>query len=129
MLKLLSLHGANIDPASTNYPWYHFLMQSRGECDNHLKQIRKRFEDEFELNHSKRRDAEHQLIKNTSGIDKRAIFRWLSDFKPEKDHDRIYSKRHENTGLWFLDSEEMSLLWCHGSRKSPGGILKTLFTC
>lgn len=137
MLKLLLIHGAKIDTAST-HPWYHSLMRGRGGCGGPLERLRGRFGGGSELNHSKGRGAEHQLIMNTSSIRKGPILAWLSNLEPEKDHDRIYSKRHENTGQWFLDSAEvgkwiggpeMSLLWCYGNRGWPEEYSESLFSC
>ena len=62
------------------------------------------------------------------GRKRREILRWLSWDDFEETHDRHYKKRCENTGQWLLDdprliswrdSEQSSLLWCHGARKLP----------
>ncbi|KAF8465086.1 hypothetical protein BDZ91DRAFT_783428 [Kalaharituber pfeilii] len=55
---------------------------------------------------------------------RREILAWLSKLEPEKDLERIYAKRHDGTGVWFLNSPEVnewfqedkkSLLWCYGT--------------
>ncbi|KAF8466957.1 hypothetical protein BDZ91DRAFT_762946 [Kalaharituber pfeilii] len=59
------------------------------------------------------------------------ILAWLSKLEPEKDLERIYMKRHNGTGMWFLNSSEVnewfqqdkkSLLWCYGT----AGVGKTV---
>ncbi|RPB06364.1 hypothetical protein P167DRAFT_514584, partial [Morchella conica CCBAS932] len=119
MLKLLSRHGAKIDIGNT-HPGYATLVQ----YDDPMQVLRKRPEEEIDLNHSKRRGMEHKASENTSGISRREILAWLSTLGPEDDHERIYGKRHGNTGQWFLRSTEVrewlgklevSLLWCYGN--------------
>lgn len=53
------------------------------------------------------------------------LLSWLSDLQPEDDLERIYRKRHSNTGIWFIESEQLRgllqasnhcLLWCFGLR-------------
>ncbi|KAF8474206.1 hypothetical protein BDZ91DRAFT_779864 [Kalaharituber pfeilii] len=55
---------------------------------------------------------------------RREILAWLSKLEPEEDLERIYAKRHDGTGVWFLNSPEVnewfqedkkSLLWCYGT--------------
>ncbi|KAI5845888.1 hypothetical protein DFP73DRAFT_594082 [Morchella snyderi] len=56
--------------------------------------------------------------------DRRSILRWLSKDRVEEDYERLYMKRHDQTGSWLLESKEYRewrkapkncLLWCHGT--------------
>lgn len=53
-----------------------------------------------------------------------SVLRWLSEYQPESDLERIYMKRHADTGRWFVESRQLKdwheadqhqLLWCYGS--------------
>ncbi|KAI5839056.1 ankyrin repeat-containing domain protein [Morchella snyderi] len=123
ILGILLRHGAKINLENT-HPGYAALSQGRGDDDDPFQQLRKRPEEEVDLNHSKRRGVVGEIIQNTSGISRRDILTWLSTHSPEDDHERIYSKRHGNTGKWFLESTEVqewleglesTLLWCYGN--------------
>jgi hypothetical protein len=43
------------------------------------------------------------LIK---GTDPGTVLRWLSKHKVEEDYERLYMKRHKETGSWLLKSKE-----------------------
>lgn len=58
--------------------------------------------------------------------DRHKVLSWLSELDFDHDHNRIFSKRHQDTGDWLVespefkqwdDSKKSSLLWCHGNRK------------
>ncbi|KAI5843119.1 ankyrin repeat-containing domain protein [Morchella snyderi] len=119
MLRLLLRHGAQIDIRNT-HPGYATIVQ----YDDPMKELRKRPEEETELNHRKGDGTKHKLLQNNLSIRRGKILAWLSMLAPEDDHNRISGKRHENTGQWFLDSTEVrewlgelevSLLWCYGN--------------
>ncbi|KAF8470558.1 hypothetical protein BDZ91DRAFT_791533 [Kalaharituber pfeilii] len=67
---------------------------------------------------------EKQEAEEEQTQQRRDILAWLSKLEPEKDLERIYAKRHNGTGMWFLNSPEVnewfqqdkkSLLWCYGT--------------
>ncbi|KAF8477492.1 hypothetical protein BDZ91DRAFT_844127 [Kalaharituber pfeilii] len=67
---------------------------------------------------------EKQEAEKKTSCERREILAWLSKLKPEEDLERIYAKRHDGTGLWFLNSSKVtdwfqadkkSLLWCYGT--------------
>ncbi|KAF8474182.1 hypothetical protein BDZ91DRAFT_789816 [Kalaharituber pfeilii] len=75
-------------------------------------------------------EKKRQLLKENKEAEekesrqRREILAWLSKLEPEEDLERIYAKRHDGTGLWFLNSPEVnqwfredkkSLLWCYGT--------------
>ncbi|KAI5842141.1 hypothetical protein DFP73DRAFT_498411 [Morchella snyderi] len=63
--------------------------------------------------------------------ERKEFLSWLSSLEPEKDFERLYSKRHASTGTWLIEStqytnwlqaSESCLLWCRG----PAGVGKSV---
>lgn len=61
--------------------------------------------------------------------ERQKLLEWLaklSGINYDEDHDRIFKRRHQDTGSWLVDSPEFGnwydgkescLLWCYGNRK------------
>lgn len=61
--------------------------------------------------------------------ERQEVLEWLarlSGINFDEDHDRIFKRRHQDTGNWLVESEkfrewidgmESCFLWCHGNRK------------
>lgn len=61
--------------------------------------------------------------------ERQKVLEWLaklSGINFDEDHDRIFKRRHQDTGNWlvecvqfkeWIDGMESCLLWCHGNRK------------
>lgn len=98
------------------------------EFRNHVKiVIRTASIEEYERLRSERLLEEEEKEDE----DRHKLLSWLSELDFDHDHNRIFSKRHQDTGDWLVgspkfkqwdDCKESSLLWCHGSRKisNPG---------
>ena len=57
--------------------------------------------------------------------ERKNFLRWLSEINFDEDHDKIYSKRHPETGKWLIkenkfqkwvDHDASAVLWCFGKR-------------
>lgn len=68
-------------------------------------------------------------LTSASVKERKKLLEWLasqSGINFDEDHDRIFKRRHQDTGNWLVedpqfinwcDGDESGLLWCHGSRK------------
>ncbi|KAI5843808.1 hypothetical protein DFP73DRAFT_594819 [Morchella snyderi] len=67
--------------------------------------------------------------------DRYKVLSWFSELDFDHDHNRIFSKRYQDTGEWLVnspdfkqwdDSKKSSLLWCYGSPGVGKSVLASL---
>lgn len=70
--------------------------------------------------------------------ERQQVLEWpakLSGLNFDEDHDRIFKRRHQDTGNWLVESEvfhewidgkQSCVLWCHGNHKIPQTTLQQI---
>lgn len=82
------------------------------------------------LEHKRLYSKELLEAREKENCERQEVLEWLaklSGINFDEDHDRIFKRRHPDTGNWLVESDrfkewidgtESCLLWCHGNRKT-----------